>query len=105
MPLVIAFGWYGVVAIVGENIFATNIVLFVAAVALGQWVSYQIMMTNRFTSVDQRGAIAGIMLMAFAFGLFTFFPPRIFLFEHIDLMNTGEYGILLDYEDSLIFQR
>jgi hypothetical protein len=38
-------------------------------------------------------------------GLFTFFPPKIFLFEHIDLMNTGEYGILDNYEDLLIFQR
>jgi hypothetical protein len=105
MPLVIAFGWYGVVAIVGENIFATNIVLFIAAIALGQWVSYKIMMTNRLTSFDQRGAIVGIILMMFAFGLFTFFPPKIFLFEHIDLMNTGEYGILDDYEDLLIFQQ
>ena len=75
MPLVIAFGWYGVVAIAGENIFVTNIVLFIAAIALGQWASYQIMITNRLASFDQRGAIAGIMLLTFAFGLFTFSHP------------------------------
>jgi hypothetical protein len=32
-------------------------------------------------------------------GLFAFFSPKFFLFEHIDLMNTGEYGILDNYED------
>jgi hypothetical protein len=105
MPLVIALGWYGAVAIFGENIFVTNIVLFIVAIILGQWVSYQIMISNRFAAIDQRAAIVGIMLMTFAFGLFTFFPPQIFLFEHIDLMNTGEYGILDNYEDLLIFQR
>jgi hypothetical protein len=105
MPLVIAFGWYGIVAIAEENIFIINIVLFTAAIVLGQWASYQIMKTNSLTSIDQRVGIAGIMLLTLAFGLFTFFPPKIFLFEHIDLMNTGEYGILDNYEDLLIFQR
>lgn len=105
MPLIIAFGWYGFVAIVNENMFMTNIVLFIAAIAIGQWTSYKIMITNRATSVDQRGAIVGIILVTLAFGLFTFFPPRIFLFEHLDLMNTGAYGILDNYEDLLIFQR
>jgi hypothetical protein len=101
MPLIIAFGWYGIVAIAEENIFIINIVLFIAAIVLGQWVSYQIMKTNSLTSIDQRVGIAGIMLLTLAFGLFTFFPPKIFLFEHIDLMNTGEYGILDNYEDLL----
>jgi hypothetical protein len=105
MPLVIALGWYGVVAIFGENIFATNIALFIAAIILGQWVSYQIMISNRLSAIDQRAAIIGVMLLTFAFGLFTFFPPKIFLFEHIDLMNTGEYGILESYEDLLIIRR
>lgn len=105
MPLVIALGWYGVVAIVGENVFVTNIVLFITAIALGQWASYKIMITNRFTAMDQRVAIVGIVLMTLAFSLFTFFPPKIFLFEHLDLMNSEEYGILDNYEDLLIFQQ
>jgi len=105
MPLIIAFGWYGFIAIFNENIFITNIVLFIAAIAMGQWASYKIMINSRPTTVDQHGAILAIILMTLAFGLFTIFPPRIFLFEHLDLLNTGKYGILDNYEDLLIFQR
>jgi hypothetical protein len=104
MPLIIAFGWYGVVALIGENIFATNIMLFIAAITVGQIMSYKVMITNRPTSVDLRVAIVGIMLITFAFGLFTIFPPKIFLFEHLDLMNIGEYGIIDNYEDLLNYQ-
>jgi hypothetical protein len=105
MPLVIAVGWYMAVAILGENLFLINIVLFLVAIFIGQWASYWMMTTDRLPAFDPRPACLGIALMAGAFTLFTFFPPEIFLFEHLDLMNTGEYGILDNYEDLLIFQR
>lgn len=105
MPIIISVGWYGAIAITGENVFLINIFLFIAAAAVGQWVSYWVMTTDRFPLIDQRGAIAGILLMILAFSIFTFYPPKFFLFEHLDLMNTGDYGILDNYEDLMIFRR
>jgi hypothetical protein len=57
-------------------LFITKIALFIAATTLVQWVSYQIMITNRLSDIGQRAAIVGIMPMAFAFGLFTIFFPK-----------------------------
>jgi hypothetical protein len=105
MPLIIAVGWYVAIAILGENVFAINIVLFLLAVFVGQWASYRLMTAGPRAALNPRLAVWGILLMATAFGLFTFFPPKIFLFEHLDLVNTGEYGILDNYEDLLIFRR
>jgi hypothetical protein len=40
--------------------------------------------------------------MVFWQGFFPIFSSKIFLFEHIDLMNTGVYGILDNYEDLMV---
>lgn len=105
MPLVIAIGWYAAIALLGENIFSVNIALFVGAILVGQLVSYRVLTARKAVAVHPRYAILAILLLTIAFASFTYFPPKIFLFEHMDLANTGQYGILDSYEGLLIFSR
>ena len=44
--------------------------------------------------------------MVFMFATFTFFPPKLQLFEnYLCYQYTGEYGILDDYEPYRIFRK
>ena len=99
MPFLIAAGWYVVVAATGEHYFVVDIALFVVAVLAGQALSFAVLSTRNLAKPRPRLALLGILLMALAFALFTFFPPRISLFEHSTLENTGEYGILDSYAE------
>lgn len=100
MPLVIIVGWYLYAPAVGRSIFRVDLALFYLAVLLGQGISYKLLtrppLEKRFTKY----AFGAFIVMFAAFSLFTFFPPRIFLFEHLDLKNTNQYGIL-PYEDNI----
>lgn len=104
MPLIIAVGWYGMVGLTDKNIFSLNIALFVFSILVGQMVvSYWILTSKNLPTYNPRYALFGILLITIAFASFTFFPPKIFLFEHMDLENTGQYGILKSYDGLLIF--
>jgi hypothetical protein len=103
MPLVITIGWYSAVAILGKNLFSVNIALFVGAILVGQFVSYRFLTAKKIPALDPRYAVIAIILLTLAFASFTYFPPKLFLFEHMDLANTGQYGILESYDDLLIF--
>ncbi len=100
MPLVITLGWYLYAPAVGRSIFRVDLALFYLAVLIGQVVSYKLLtrppLEKRFTQY----AVGAFVLMFAAFSTFTFYPPRIFLFEHLDLKNTNQYGIL-PYEDNI----
>ena len=100
MPLVIAGGWYGIVALTGQHYFIIDIALFVGAVIAGQLVSYRVL-TGKIPAISKpQPAMMAILLLALAFVAFSYFPPKIFLFEHGDLDNTGQYGILDSYDHS-----
>jgi hypothetical protein len=103
MPLVIAVGWYAAIGLLGENNFTVNIILFVGAIIIGQLASYLILTSKISTSINHKRSIVIILLLTLAFATLTYLPPKIFLFEHMDLQNTGQYGILDSYEDLLIF--
>lgn len=94
MPLVIVIGWYIYAPLVGRSVFQADLVLFYIAVFIGQWVSYRLLtsapLAPRFTQV----AIGLFVVLFAAFSTFTYYPPNVFLFEHLDLKNTGLYGIL-----------
>ena len=103
MPLIIAVGWYAAIGLLGENNFTINITLFVGAIIIGQLVSYLILTSKISTSISQKRSIVIILLLTLTFATLTYLPPRMFLFEHMDLENTGQYGILESYEGLLIF--
>ncbi len=105
MPAVITLGWYAYTPFTGSSVFPIDLALFYLAVFIGQLLSYIILTGQQMRTRSHRLAVAGILVMTAAFSLFTYFPPRFFLFEHLDLLDTGQYGILEDYSDLLIFQR
>jgi hypothetical protein len=63
-------------------------------------LSYLILTRPPLAPRYTRYSLALLLALFLAFSTFTYFPPRIFLFEHFDLENTGKYGIL-DYEDNI----
>lgn len=105
MPLFITAGWFAFAVLTGANNFAVNIVLFVIAIILGQAISFKMLTSARESRLKPVFPILCIVVLGLSFGLFSFFPPRIGLFEHMDLMNTGQYGILDSYEGLLIFRK
>jgi len=100
MPLVIVVGWYIYAPAVGRSIFRVDLALFYLAVFLGQFASYKLLTRPPLENKFNTYAFIALAMLFLAFSTFTFYPPRIFLFENFDLKNTGQYGIL-DYEDNI----
>jgi len=101
MSIIIA-AWYIYTPIFG-NINWLNIALFYVAVIIGTIISYRLLRAEPWNTQLQPYAFASLVLLVSAFTVFTYYPPRFSLFEHFDLQDTGEYGILDDYSDILIF--
>ncbi len=94
MPLVITIGWYIYAPILGRSYYPVDLFLFYLAVFLGQWASYKLLTRAPLEKKYVQAAIFIFFILFVAFSTLTFFPPRIFLFEHLDLKDTGLYGIL-----------
>jgi hypothetical protein len=94
MPFIIVVGWYAYAPAVGRSIFRVDLLLFYLATLIGQIVSYKLLTHAPLAQKFKTYAIGGFLLLFIAFSTLTFFPPRIFLFEHFDLKDTGQYGIL-----------
>lgn len=94
MPLVITVGWYIYAPIVGRSIYRIDLLLFYVAVLVGQYASYKLLTRPTLARSFTQIAIGVFIVLFVSFSTFTFYPPKIFLFEHLDLKNTGYYGIL-----------
>ena len=103
MPLVITVGWYLYTPITQKSIFRLDLVLFYIAVFLGQLVSYKLLTRKPLSKRVKAISIAGLVLMLIAFSTFTFYPPELFLFENFDLLDTGQFGILDNYDNLRYF--
>lgn len=92
MPATIVALFYAYTAILGHGFFALDVlVFFIAAVALGQWVSYRLLSAKWLMSA---AALALPILLALAFVVFSYRPPQVGLFRD---GPTGEFGILEEY--------
>lgn len=100
MPLVIAIGWYIYAPIVGRSVFPVDLALFYLAVFIGQFISYKLLTRSPLDNKYNKYAIGALFTLFLAFSTLTFYAPQVFLFEHLDLKNTGQYGIL-PYEDNI----
>jgi hypothetical protein len=91
MPIAIAVIFYSYTAIWGEEILIVDILIFIVAVALGQLASYKILTMRRLPRWTGKVGLAMVVLLAVAFGVFTFYPPHLGIFK--DAVSGG-YGII-----------
>ena len=91
MPVAIAIIFYSYTSASGQEILIVDILIFVLAVALGQLTSYKILTMRRLPAWSGKVGIAMVILLAVAFGVFTFYPPHLPIFQ--DALSGG-YGIV-----------
>jgi hypothetical protein len=90
MPAAILALFYAYTAITGGENLVADIVIFVVAIALGQLVSYRIMVLPQLSRRLYILAIVGLVALGLLYALFTFYPPQAQLFRD---SVTGTYGI------------
>jgi hypothetical protein len=91
MPVAIAVIFYSYTAIWGEEILIVDILIFIVAVALGQLASYRILKMKAWPRWTGKVGLVLVILLAVAFGVFTFYPPHLPIFR--DAVSGG-YGIV-----------
>jgi len=80
--------------------------IMLIGISAGQLTSYKILSAEPFATPRPKLAPALMATLILMFSTFTFFPPKVFLFENFACYTyTGEYGILEDYEPYRIFTR
>ncbi|MBM4408142.1 MAG: hypothetical protein FJ038_05995 [Chloroflexi bacterium] len=94
-----------VIPIEGKGSFLGTFATAVFGVGLGQCLSYRLLVGRPRGAWTRTAGIALIVALGAAFVVFTFAPPRIFLFENFAFYRySGEYGILADYTPYLVFR-
>jgi len=91
MPVVIAAIFYAYTAIFDEEILIVDILIFLVAVVLGQLASYKILTLKQWPRWMGGVGMVMVILLAAAFGVFTFYPPELGIFR--DAVSGG-YGII-----------
>jgi hypothetical protein len=96
MPIITMILFYGYTSLTGTHMLWADVIVFILSVLGGQWVSLTILTRSEITQSSlQLIGISGLVLMALAFSLLSYFPLKNFIFEH---PGTGEYGILSEYD-------
>ena len=97
MPIITIILFYSYTSLTGTHLLWVDVIIFILSVIGGQWVSLIILTkTEEMKSSIQKLALAGLILMALAFSLLSYYPVENFIFAHPE---TGEYGILSDYDE------
>lgn len=90
IPLSIIIMFYTYTKILGHNLLFIDISIFILSIVLGQIVNYKLLTMTELPFVFTVLAVFIIALLIVQFSLFTFFPPRLFLFRD---PVYGDYGI------------
>ena len=88
IPVIIMVLFYGWLAFSPDN-FIWDISIFVLAIIVGYILSYKILQIKKTYCSETIWALL-VLIILLTFSLFTYFPPKIFLFQ--DPVNGG-YGI------------
>jgi hypothetical protein len=91
IPITIVVIFYSYTAILGESLLVIDILSFIIAVIVGQFVSYKLLTSKTLPYNLDRVSIIALILLGVAFVLFTFYPPQLTMFQD---PITGEYGIV-----------
>jgi hypothetical protein len=89
-PAAILVLFYSYTAITGAENLIADIAIFGVAIALGQLVSYRILLRPRLSHRIYIAAFVGLISLGIIYTLFTYFPPQSPVFMD---SNTGTYGI------------
>jgi len=90
IPVIIIGLFYGYTSFM-DHVFFFDIAIFVIAVVFAYWFSYKIIVSQTNYSRFTAAAVIFIILELLAFSLFSYFPPKNFLF--LD-PQSGLYGII-----------
>jgi hypothetical protein len=88
MVIFIPIVFYTYTAFIEESLFV-DIGSFVAAIIIGQFVSYRLY-RYKISKAVEIISIATMVLLAIIFVIFTFYPPHLHIFQDL---STGQYGI------------
>ncbi|MEM8860619.1 MAG: DUF6512 family protein [Chloroflexota bacterium] len=107
-PIVVMITFYGYLAYAlptyGSGFLWADISTGVIGVIVGQMVSSYLLQSDQFEVRRRRIGTAVLVILLAMFSTFTYFPPEMRLFEdYYGYTYRGEYGILEDYTDYLIF--
>lgn len=95
-------GW--VVASGGKASLPTMLSIMVLGISAGQAASWFILTRAPLNIAGPRYAAGALTTLTAVFATFSYFPPRVFLFENFFCYQyTGEYGILPDYAPYRVF--
>lgn len=110
VPLGVIVSFYGYLSIsipiYGKGFFEYDIATMFFGLTLASVVAYKIMVRPQFNRPSKQLIITGYATLVFMFSTFTFYPPKMFLFEnYFGYVYSGEYGILEDYEPYRVFKK
>ncbi|MDD5433613.1 MAG: DUF6512 family protein [Candidatus Pacebacteria bacterium] len=91
IPVLIVLFFYSYKTILGYNLLAIDISIFVLAVIIGQLVSHKIMTLPEFSQRFNGLWLLLLAILLLTFMLFTFYPLHFFLFKD---PISGGYGII-----------
>ena len=83
--------FYSYTSITGESIFVIDILSFIVAVIIAQFLSYKLLTHKQLPDKLEKLALIALLLLGVAFIVFTFYPPHLPIFQD---PISGEYGIV-----------
>jgi hypothetical protein len=109
-PVVILVSYFSYMQYVtsggGKASLAIMLTIMTLGIAVGQLVSWLILTSPPLSAATRRYALATYAVLVLAFSTFTYFPPRVFVFENFYCYQyTGDFGILPDYAPYRVFYK
>ena len=89
LPIFTGLVFYAYTAVTGEEILLVDIIIFLVAIIIGQFVSYRILRMSQPPRYMVVTAATAIVLLAVILVVFTYFPPHLPIF----MDPSGSYGI------------
>jgi len=109
-PLGIIISYYGYLSITlpiyGTGFFEMDLMTMVIGLTCSSILAYKIMVRPKINSVPKLYVVSAYLTLTAMFSTFTYYPPKIFLFENFfGYEYKGEYGILENYEPYRVFKK
>ena len=109
IPIAVSITFYTYVGVVvplhGQGTYFGAVMTGVIGVIIGQLVSSYYLQKRPLGRSYTYIGLGIILVLTFMFSLFTYFPPKMFLFQDFyGYEFTGQYGILEDYEPYKVFR-